>query len=96
MDLCIKMLWMANKASWGAVYNYVMDPLYETEEDDRKWKLAVREAKEDAESRSKAQAARKGSGQSYGNRDSFKKPNNGGKKAGIHVPRKVCRLGEGK
>lgn len=43
LDLRIKILRMADKASWLAVNDYVMDLLCENEEDDRKWKRTVRE-----------------------------------------------------
>ena len=42
---------MADKASWLAVDHYVRDPLCSTEEDDHKWKRAVKEAKEEVENR---------------------------------------------
>ena len=50
----IKMLRMADKASWLAVDKYVTDPLCLNDEDDRKWKKAVREAKEEADNKRKS------------------------------------------
>ena len=61
IDNRIKMLKMADKASWLAVDKYAADPLCDNDEDDKKWKAAVKEAKEE-------QAKRKGSGYGYGNR----------------------------
>ena len=49
----IKILRLANKASWMAVENYVTDPLCENDEDDRKWKKAVKEAKEELKNKRK-------------------------------------------
>ena len=48
IDEMLKMLKMADKVSWLVVYEYVADPLCKNEEDDKRWKKAVREAKEDA------------------------------------------------
>ena len=48
------MLRMADKVLWLAVDKYVKDPLCENDKDDRKWKRAVREAKEEAQTRRKA------------------------------------------
>ena len=54
IDLRIKMLRHANKASWTAVDNRVTDPLCDNDEDYKRYKKAVREAKEElAESRRK-------------------------------------------
>ena len=47
------MLKLANKASWEAVESYVMDLLCDNNEDDSNWKRAIKEAKEDQESRRK-------------------------------------------
>ena len=38
----IKMLRMADKVSWSAVDKYVTDPLCDNDEDDKKWKAAVK------------------------------------------------------
>ena len=46
---CIKVLKMADRVSWSAVDKYQADPLCDGEEDDRKWKQAVKEAKEERE-----------------------------------------------
>ena len=62
IDNRIKLLKMADKASWSAVEKYAADPLCDDDEDDKKWKAAVKEAKEE-------QAKRKGSGYGYGNRN---------------------------
>ena len=51
IDERIKCLRLVDKASWLAVDHYVRDPLCSTEEDDRKWKRAVKEAKEEVENR---------------------------------------------
>ena len=48
------MLRMADKALWLLVDNYVTDLFCENEEDDRKLKRAVREAKEEAETKRKS------------------------------------------
>ena len=56
------MLRMADKVSWLAVDKYVADPLCKDEEDDKKWKAAVKEAKEE-------QSKKKGSGSGYYNRN---------------------------
>ena len=47
IDDRIKMLRMADKVSWLAVDKYVADLLYKDEENDKKWKAAVKEAKEE-------------------------------------------------
>ena len=62
IDDRIKMLRMAEKASWLAVDKYAADPLCDNDEDDKKWKAAVKEAKEE-------QAKKKGSGYGYTNRN---------------------------
>ena len=49
----IKMLRLADKGGWDAVDAYVMEPVCEDDEDDRKWKRAVRQVKEDAENKRK-------------------------------------------
>ena len=43
----IKVLKMADRVSWSAVDKYQADPLCDGEEDDKRWKQAVREAKEE-------------------------------------------------
>ena len=62
IDKRIKLLKMADKASWSAVEKYAADPLCDDDEDDKKWKAAVKEAKEE-------QAKARGSGYGYGNRN---------------------------
>ena len=47
LDERVKMLKMADKASWLAVDKYIADPLCTDAEDDRKWKAACKEAKEE-------------------------------------------------
>ena len=42
---------MADRVSWLAVDKYQADPLCEGEEDDKKWKQVVKEAKEEKEKR---------------------------------------------
>ena len=71
----IKMLRLADKASWLALDKYVTDPLCNTEEDDRKWKKAVREAKEEAESKRKGSFGSRG--QTYGQRDGYRRQEEG-------------------
>ena len=61
IDNRIKMLKMADKASWLAVEKYAADPLCDNDEDDKKWKAAVKEAREEL-------AKKKSSGYGYGNR----------------------------
>merc|ERR1712041_15133 len=62
IDNRIKLLKMADKASWSAVKKYAADPLCDDDEDDKKWKAAVKEAKEEL-------AKKKSSGYGYGNRN---------------------------
>ena len=72
----IKMLRMADKVSWLAVDKYVTDPLCKDAEDDRRWKAAIKEAKEE---QVKSRNGRSGyynrnrreykSGKSYGGRE---------------------------
>ena len=45
----IKVLKMADRVSWSAVDKYQADPLCDGDEDDRRWKQAVKEAKEEKE-----------------------------------------------
>ena len=47
IDGRIKVLRMADQVSWLAVNKYKAYPLCEGEEDDKKWKQAIREAKEE-------------------------------------------------
>ena len=61
IDDRIKMLRMANKVSWLAVEKYVADPLCDNDEDDKRWKQAIKEAKEE-------QVKKKSSGYGYHNR----------------------------
>ena len=42
----IKVLKMADRVSWAAVDKYQADPLCDGDEDDKRWKQAVKEAKE--------------------------------------------------
>ena len=51
IDGRIKVLRMADRVSWLAVDKYQADPLCEGEEDDKKWKQAVKEALEEKEKR---------------------------------------------
>merc|ERR1711895_122529 len=53
---------MADKGSWSAVEKYAADPLCDDEEDDKKWKATLKEAKEEL-------AKKKSSGYGYGNRN---------------------------
>ena len=43
---------MADRVSWAAVNKYQADPLCDGDEDDRRWKQAVKEAKEENEKKS--------------------------------------------
>ena len=54
----IKMLRMADKVSWSDVDEHVTDPLCDNDEDDKRWKVAVKEAKEE-------QSKKKSSSSSY-------------------------------
>ena len=65
LDLRIKMLRNTDKASWLAVDNFVTDPFCENDKDDKKWTRAVREAKEEAEMKKKAVAAKRNQGAGY-------------------------------
>ena len=56
------MVRMADKASWLAVDKYVADPLCDNDKDDKKWKQAIKEVKEE-------QTKKKGSGSGYYNRN---------------------------
>ena len=67
----IKILRMANKPLWLSLDKYVMDLLCNNNRDDQKWKRAVREVKEEAESKRKAVIAKKGQGS--GCRDGFRR-----------------------
>ena len=62
IDYRIKLLKMADKGSWSAVEKYAADPLCDDEEDDKKWKAALKEAKEEL-------AKKKSSGYGYNNRN---------------------------
>ena len=53
---------MADKVSWLAVDKYVADPLCDNDEDDKRWKAAVKEAKEE-------QSKKKSSSLGYFNRN---------------------------
>ena len=61
IDSRIKMIKIADKASWLAVDKYVADPLCDNDEDDKKLMAAIKEAKEEI-------AKKKSSGYGYGNR----------------------------
>ena len=62
IDERIKMLRMADKVSWLAAEKYVADLLCDNDEDDRRWKQAIKEAKEE-------QAKRKNSSSGYHSRN---------------------------
>ena len=47
IDSRIKILRMADKVSWAAVEKFVSDPLCDNDEEDRRWKQAIKEAKEE-------------------------------------------------
>merc|ERR1712121_428257 len=61
IDARIKMIKIADQHNWYTVNKYIADPLCENEEDDKKLKAAIREAKEEL-------AKKKSSGYGYGNR----------------------------
>ena len=46
-----KALKMADRVSWAAVDKYQADPLFDGDEDDKKWKQAVKEAREEKDKR---------------------------------------------
>ena len=48
----IKVLKMADRLSWAAVDKYQADPLCDGDKDDRRWKQAVKEVKEEKEKKS--------------------------------------------
>ena len=54
----IKILRMADKGGWGAIEKFIADPLCDNAEEDKRWKQAMREAKEE-------QAKRKSGGYEY-------------------------------
>ena len=54
----IKVLKMADRVLWSAVDKYQADPLCDGDEDDKRWKQAVKEAKEEKDRR-KAYPARR-------------------------------------
>ena len=54
----IKVLKMADRVSWSAVDKYQADPLCDGEEDDKKWKQAVKEAKEEKDGRKRGFSGR--------------------------------------
>ena len=54
----IKVLKMADRVSWSAVDKYQADPLCDGDEDDKRWKQAVKEAKEERD-RKKGYPARR-------------------------------------
>ena len=51
INTCIKVLKMADRVSWAAVDKYQADPLCDGDEDDKKWKQAVKEAREENDKR---------------------------------------------
>ena len=59
---CIKILRMADKVSWMAVEKFIADPLCDNDEEDRRWKQAIKEAKEE-------QAKRRNSSNGYNSRN---------------------------
>ena len=67
-----------------AVDHYVRDPLCQTDEDDRRWKRAIREAKEEMESRKKNSGRQNNDRQ----RDGFKK--DGFKSVGNEKETRAC------
>ena len=81
IDGRIKMLKLADKALWEAVENYVMEPLCDNNEDDRKWKREKEEAKENQESRKKKSSWR---GQSGFRGGSYERDGYGGYYGGSH------------
>ena len=62
IDGRIKILRMADKVSWMAVEKFIADPLCDNDEEDRCWKQAIKEAKEE-------QAKRKNSSKGYNSRN---------------------------
>ena len=72
-----KVLKMADRVSWAAVDKYQADPLCDGDEDDKKWKQAVKEAKEEKDKRRnyssrrdrRSYPVRYGGRDSYGSRD---------------------------
>ena len=70
----IKVLKMADRVSWAAVDKYQADPLCDGDEDDKKWKQAVKEAKEEKDKRrnySGRREYRRSSPVRYSGRDSY-------------------------
>ena len=65
LDGRIKMLKLPDKGGWEAVDAYETDPVYDDDEDNKKWKRAVRQVKEDAESKRKKAAWRGQSGSGF-------------------------------
>ena len=68
----IKILKMADRVSWGAVDRYQADPLCDGDEDDKRWKQAVKEDKEERYKRkgySSRRDNRRSSPGRYGDRD---------------------------
>ena len=82
----IKCLRLADKVSWLAVDHYVRDPLCSLEEDDRKCKRAVKEAKEEVENRRRNMGGR----QTFDRqKDGYKKVE-GSKSAGGNRESRTC------
>ena len=69
----IKVLKMADRVLWSAVDKYQADPLCDGDEDDKRWKQAVREAKEEKDRRKgyPARRDRKNSPGRYNGRESY-------------------------
>ena len=54
----IKILRMADKGGWSAIEKFIADPLCDNAEEDKRWKQAMKEAREE-------QAKRKNGGYGY-------------------------------
>ena len=70
----IKVLKMADRVSWAAVDKYQADPLCDGDEDNKKWKQAVKEAKEEKDKRKNYPSRRdyrRNSPVRYGGRDNY-------------------------
>ena len=69
----IKVLKMADRVSWAAVDKYQADPLCDGDKDDKKWKQAVKEAREEKDKKSSysSRRDRRRSPVRYGGRDSY-------------------------
>ena len=69
----IKELKMADRVSWATVDKYQADTLCDGDEDDKKWKQAVEEAREEKDKRRNysSRRDRRSSAVRYGGRDSY-------------------------